>query len=119
MNIGFIIPSSRANFKPFRNQPLVALYLMSILEEKFGNDITLSLIDLRGVEAESLMFHVPENDVYLYSVSTPDMNEITGIVKDLRAIYPKAKHIAGGAHVTLFPKECSVIFDSIVLGEGE
>jgi anaerobic magnesium-protoporphyrin IX monomethyl ester cyclase len=119
LNIGFILPSGKANYKPFRNQPLMVLYLMTILEERFGDSINLELIDLRCIEPDSFMFHIPEKDIYMYSVATPDFNEISGIVKELRTIYPKAVHVAGGAHITLFPDECSQVFDSIVLGEGE
>jgi len=119
LEIGFIVPTCGYYYQPFRNQPLVALYLLTILENKYGNRTNLSLIDLRGVNKDSLLFHIPENDVFLYSVGTQDFYEISSIVQGLRAIYPKAKHIAGGAHVTLFPEECSKIFDSIVIGEGE
>jgi radical SAM superfamily enzyme YgiQ (UPF0313 family) len=97
----------------------MVLYLMTILEERFGDKVNLSLIDLRCVEPDSFMFHIPEKDIYMYSVATPDFNEIIGIVKELRTVYPKAKHIAGGAHVTLFPAECAEVFDAIVTGEGE
>lgn len=119
LQIGFIMPSSRQNYKPFRNQPLVGLYLLSILENKFGDRVNLSIIDLRGVDEESLLFHIPEKDIFLYSVASPDFPEIIDIVQSLRSLYPKAKHIAGGPHINVFPEECSKIFDSIVLGEGE
>ncbi len=119
LQIGCIMPSSGQNYKPFRNQPLVLLYLLTILEEKFGDRVNLSLVDLRGVDEDSRLFHIPENDVFLYSAATPDFTEISTIVQSLRSIYPKAKHIAGGPHINIFPEECSKVFDSIVLGEGE
>ncbi|GAI67140.1 unnamed protein product, partial [marine sediment metagenome] len=31
----------------------------------------------------------------------------------------KAKHVAGGTHVDVFPEECQKQFDAIVLGPGE
>lgn len=119
LNIGFIVPTCSYYYQPFRNQPLVALYLLTILENKFENRVNLSLIDLRGVNEDSLLFHIPENDIFLYSVGTQNFYETSSTVQGLRSIYPKAKHIAGGAHITLFPEECSKVFDSIVLGEGE
>ncbi len=119
LKIGFILSSSKQNYKPFRNQPLTILYLLTILENKFGDRVNLSLIDLRGVNEGSLLFHIPECDVFLYSVATLDFVEITGIVQGLRSTYPKAKHIAGGCHVNISTEECSKVFDSIVLGEGE
>lgn len=119
LNIGFVMSSSRQNYKPFRNQPLVVLYLLTILEQRFGEKVDLSLIDLRGVEEDSTLYHIPECDVFLYSAATPDFIEVAGIVKSLRSVYPKAKHIAGGPHITLFPEECAKVFDSIAIGEGE
>ncbi|MDP2943877.1 MAG: radical SAM protein [Candidatus Omnitrophota bacterium] len=119
LNIGFIIPSGKNNFDPFRNQPLVAPYLLTIVEKKFGSKVNLSIIDLRGINENSIQYHIPENDIFLYSVATPDFNEILNIVKILRSVYQKSKHIAGGPHINIFPEETSKVFDSIVLGEGE
>lgn len=119
VRVGFIIPSSRDNYDPFRNQPLVALYLFTILDERFGDRIKLSMVDLRGIEEDSVIYHIPENDVFLYSVSSPDFDEISNIVKDLRSVYPKAKHVAGGPHINIFPEHSNILFDTIVLGEGE
>ena len=119
MRIGFIVPSSSDNFDPFRNQPLVTLYLLTILEQHFGEKIELSLIDLRGIEEQHAFRHIPENEVFLYSVTTPDFTELINIMESLRHIYPDSKHIAGGAHTNLFPQHCVKRFDAIVLGEGE
>lgn len=119
IRIGFILPSSRANREPFRNQPLVEFYLLTILEKHFGEKVQLSLIDLRGIEDGRVLYHIPDSDIFLYSVSSPDFTEIASIVKSLRSIYSKAKHIAGGAHINLFPKVSAGVFDTIVLGEGE
>jgi anaerobic magnesium-protoporphyrin IX monomethyl ester cyclase len=119
LNIGFIMSSSKENYEPFRNQPLVIMYLLTILEQKLGNKINLNLIDLRGVQEESALFHIPECDVFLYSAATPDFLEIEALVKDLRSLYPGAKHIGGGPHINLFPEVCAKVFDTIALGEGE
>ena len=119
LEIGFVVPSCRYYYKPFRNQPLVTLYLLTILESEFGNTVNLSLIDLRGIDEGSSSFHIPEKDVLLYSVGTSDITEVSSLVKSLRSVYPKTKHVAGGAHVNLFPEECLKIFDAIALGEGE
>lgn len=119
LRIGFILPTSRRNYDPFRNQPLIVLYLLTILEEYFARRVELSLIDLRGLEEENLLRHIQESDVFMYSVSTPDFYEISGIIQALRSIYPKAKHIAGGPHINLFPHDSAKLFDAIALGEGE
>jgi len=119
LRIGFIVTPDRYNYEPFRNQPLTALYLLTILEKHFGGKIDVSLIDLRGIEEKHLAYHIPEKDVYLYSVATPDFFEASNIVKLIRTIYPNAKHVAGGVHIMLFPKDSSKIFDTIIVGEGE
>lgn len=119
LDVGFIVPTYRYYYQPFKNQPLVALYLLTILENRFDSRVNLSLIDLRGINEDSLLYHIPEKDVFLYSVGTQDFHEFSTIVQGLRTIYPEAKHIAGGPHVTLFPEECSKVFDAIVIGEGE
>src|SRR3990172_5694340 len=112
LNVGFIMSSSRHNYQPFRNQPLVILYLLTLLEQKFGDRLKLSFIDLRGIELDDAIYHIPECDVYLHSIATPDFNEVASIVKNVRSVYPKAKHIAGGPHVILFPDVCSKVFDT-------
>ena len=119
MKIGFVCPCDMHNFKPFRNPPLNALYFLTILEKTFGESADVSLIDLRGVNKEHAIYYVPEKDIYFHSVATIDYPEIVRIVQEMRNIYPKAVHIAGGVHINIFPKESLKIFDSIVLGEGE
>ncbi|MEW6557327.1 MAG: radical SAM protein [Elusimicrobiota bacterium] len=89
------------------------------MEEHFGNKLELCLPDLRGIKKEFAIYHIPECDVYLHSVYTLDYNEQISIVKNLRARYPKAKHIAGGPHAAVFQEECLEIFDSLILGDGE
>jgi len=119
LKISFVIPTDKYNYKPFRNQPLVALYLLTIIEERFGKKVELSLVDLRGVKEECILEYIPESDLFLYSVTTPEFNEIAKTVKNIRRAYPNAKHIAGGPHVNILPEESSNTFDTIVLGEGE
>lgn len=119
LRIGFIVPSGSDNFDPLRNQPLTTLYLLTILEQNFGERVELSLIDLRGIQKQYVLQHIPENDVFLYSVPTPYYSELINIMTGLRQVYPCSKHIAGGPHINLFPHECADLFDAIVLGEGE
>lgn len=119
LKIGFILPSSKHNYEPFRNQPLVAFYLFTIIEEHFNERVKLAMIDLRGIEEESILYHIPENDVFLYSISTPDFPELYSVLRSLRSSYPNAKHIAGGPHINIFPEHNATLFDAIILGEGE
>lgn len=119
ISIGFVLQCDDYNWDPFRNIPYTALYLLTILEERLGARVDLSLIDLRGVKKESLIHYCPPKDMYLYTVSTPVYLDTVLVVNALRRAYPQAKHVGGGPHVSLFPDECAQLFDSIVLHDGE
>ena len=119
MQLSFITPPSEYLYNPFRGDQHCQMQLLTILEQNYGDRLGLSLIDLRGVKENYLPYHVPERDVYLHSVYTLDFNQQVKLVKDLKEAYPKAKHVAGGPHVNLFPEEALKHFDSIVLGDAE
>lgn len=119
LKIGFIFPSSEYLFDPFRGDPHTHFQILTVLEKRFGNAVDLALVDLRGIKKEFALYHIPECDVYLHSVYTLDYDEQLSIVKGLRERYPKAKHIAGGPHAAVFKEECSKIFDSLIIGDGE
>ena len=119
LKIGFIFPSSDYLFDPFRGDPHTHFQILTVLEAHFGNKVELSLIDLRGIKREFAIYHIPECDVYLHSVYTLDYDEQLSIVRNLRERYPKAKHIAGGPHATVFQEECLKTFDSLIIGDGE
>tara|TARA_B100000315_G_scaffold1990_1_gene1790 strand:- start:1645 stop:2877 length:1233 start_codon:yes stop_codon:yes gene_type:complete len=90
-----------------------------VLESHFGDKVNLSLIDLRGIQREFAIYHIPECDVYLQSVYTLDYAEQISIAKAIRSRFPDAKHIGGGPHATEFQEECLKTFDTLILGEGE
>jgi anaerobic magnesium-protoporphyrin IX monomethyl ester cyclase len=120
MDIGFVLSTSRQDYDPFRNQPLSALYLLTILEEHFGSKVDVSLIDLRGhTDTPDLTAIIPGKDVYLYSVTSLESVELFSLVRDLRRKYPNAMHVAGGPHITIDPEGSKPHFDAIVTGEGE
>ncbi len=119
MDIGFFITSSKQNYKPFRNQPLGSLHLLTIMEEEFGKDLELFLVDLRAINPSDAIYHVPEKDIFMYSLTTLDYPDAERLVKDIREVYPKAKHIAGGPHIEIFPERSLELFDAISLGEAE
>ena len=118
LNIGFILPPT-TNAKPFRQVPLTSLYLLSIIEEKFGNKVNVAEIDLRGIPDENLVFYIPEKDVYFYTVMSPEWEDVKKVHSIIKRAYPRAKHVAGGVHVFLFQEECLKVFDSISIGAGE
>jgi anaerobic magnesium-protoporphyrin IX monomethyl ester cyclase len=119
IRLGFIFPSSEYLHDPFRGDPHTHFQILTVLEDYFGSDIEVLLIDLRGVKKSFAIYHIPECDVYLHSVYTLDYDEQTSIVQSLRNRYPKAKHIAGGPHVNTFQQKCLETFDSLVVGDGE
>jgi len=119
MRVGFVNTSGKQNVKPFRIDPLGSLLLLTVLEQEFGDSLELSFTDLRCVAEDSLTYHIPEKDIYLHYVTSPEFREISNIVADLRKFYPKAIHFGGGPHCNIFPEESSQIFDAICIGEGE
>jgi len=119
MKIGFIFPSSEYLHDPFRGDPHTHFQILTVLEDHFGAEIEVSLIDLRGIKRNFSFYHIPECDVYLHSVYTLDYNEQVSIVKHLEQRFPKSIHIAGGPHVTAFQDESLEIFSAIIIGDGE
>jgi radical SAM superfamily enzyme YgiQ (UPF0313 family) len=119
MKVGFLNTSGKQNEKPFRIDPLGPLYLLTILEEEFGDRLSLSYTDLRGIEEDSMIYHIPELEVYLHYVTTPEIAEIRRIIAAVRRFYPAALHLAGGPHTNIFPEESLKTFDAICIGEGE
>ena len=84
LNIGFVLPCDFHNHQPFRNHPLTALFLLTILNQKFGEDVDVSIIDLRGVQKDNAIYYVPEKDIYLYSVATIDFPETVRIANIIK-----------------------------------
>ena len=110
MKFNFIIPSWSYWQDPIRAQPLTQMYLSTILEnDKHRIEIT----DLR--DGPKL---IKDSDAYFYTVASPDIKEVEGLVKGLKKS-SQGKHIAGGPHVNIFPEESMKIFDAICLGNGE
>lgn len=120
ISVGLVISSWFYWNKPFVHQPLTQLYLATLIDEHFkGAKVQAQVIDLRGLKKEFMSYHIPECDLFLYSVTSPDYFEVKFLVEELKHKYPKAKHVAGGAHVNIFPEESSAVFDTIVVGKGE
>ena len=84
IRVGFINSSGSYNADPFRNQPLTIIYLLTYLEKYFGEKLELSLIDLRGLPENEFVSHIPENDIFLYTLTTLDLNEAERLVQKLR-----------------------------------
>ncbi len=118
-SIGFIFPSSDYLHDPFRGDPHTHFQILTVLESRFKDQVSLYLPDLRGIKREFAIYHIPECDVYLHSVYTLDFDEQCQIVTQLRERFPKSKHIAGGPHVAMFHDDSLQVFDALILGDGE
>lgn len=119
INIGFILPSSDYLHDPFKGDPHTHLQILTLLEDRFNGRVKPSMIDLRGVQKEFAYRKIDENDLFFYSVYTLDYPEQISIMQQIRGMYPKAKHIAGGSHVEAFVGQCRNTFSSVVTGECE
>ncbi len=119
IKIDFIFPSSDYLHNPFRGDPHTHFQILTVLEGYFKDKVELRLTDLRGVKREFFKYHIPKADLFLHSVYTLDFQEQKFIVEELRKIYPKALHIAGGPHIHFYKEDSLKLFDSIILGDGE
>ncbi len=119
MKLTFITPPSEYLKNPFRGDQHAQMQLLTILQDRYNGGLELSLEDMRGVKKEFVSYRIPEADVYLQSIYTVDYEDQIEMIKSIKERYPKAKHIAGGPHATLFPDSCSSLFDSVVLGDAE
>lgn len=120
-SVGIVIPSWHYWKDPTRIQPLNELYFATVIESYFpGNEVSVNMVDLRGIRLDQQHVHIPEFDLYLYWIAkTGDYNGIVHIVNKLRGFYKRAKHVAGGVHVDIFSNDCAQQFDAIVKGPGE
>lgn len=119
LRIGFLFPSSDYLHDPFRGDPHTHFQILTVLEARFGAQVSLELIDLRGIQRPFAIRHIPECDLFLQSVYTLDWDEQVSLVKGLRRAYPKALHVAGGPHASVYREQTLAVFDSLVLGEAE
>lgn len=78
LRIGFIFPSSEYLFDPFKGDPHTHFQILTVLEDHFGNELELFLIDLHGIKKEFALFHIPECDIYLHSVYTYTLRRVDG-----------------------------------------
>ena len=120
-SVGLVIPSWHYWANPCRIQPIYELYFATVIDSRFSQkDVKVDIIDLRGIRSDQQIYHVSEYDMYIYWIAkTGDYSRIKELVKQLRPIYPKAKHIAGGTHIDTFPENAAEDFDTIVIGPGE
>ncbi|MDA8560526.1 hypothetical protein N9L33_01860 [Nitrospinae bacterium] len=60
LRIGFVFPSSEYLHDPFRGDPHTHFQILTVLEDYFGNDVDVLLVDLRGIKKHFATYHIPE-----------------------------------------------------------
>lgn len=127
-SVSIIVPSWHYFADPLKLQPLLELYFATVIDAHFkGEKVKVNIVDLRQYRKGQNKFelgkidsYIPEQDLYLYWIDrTANYPELVSVVKELRRVYPKAKHAAGGTHIDNFPEESKKHFNAIILGPGE
>ena len=117
--VSVIVPSWKYWKNPLKLQPLWEMYYATFIDSRFA-DFEVDIVDLREYGGHQRGSGIQEQDVYFYWImKSADAHEIYGVVEQLRGAFPASVHIAGGNHVDHHPKQCTQIFDAIVLGTAE
>jgi radical SAM superfamily enzyme YgiQ (UPF0313 family) len=96
--------------------PLGYLYLATYLKQ-FGYDVRI--VDLCGMDNWDALWDIPQAKYYGFSTYSTNYHRALDIKNKIKAIYPNAKFIAGGAHASAVPEEVRKDFDYVVTQEGE
>lgn len=121
MKIGIVVPSWHYWADPSRIQPMWEMHFATVIENRFDRgSVSVEIIDLRGISLDQQCSHIQECDLYFYWImKSGDYTNIEYVVKELRQIYPSAKHVAGGTHIEMCSEESKSVFDSVIKGAGE
>lgn len=92
--------------------PLGLMYLSAYLK---ANDYSVKILDYSGNREHD----VPEALYYGFTTYTPTYDWCLAKRDEILKMYPSARMIAGGAHVTALPEECAGDWDCVIVGEGE
>ncbi len=118
-SIKVIVPSWNYWIDPLKLQPLWELYYATLLRDRFPEH-DVSLIDYREPGARQEGFVAPEGDVYVYWImKSSDAFEAYEIAENIKRLYPKSFHIAGGTHVDHLPEQCAEHFHTVLRGTAE
>lgn len=118
-SIRLVVPTWHYWVDPLKLQPLWELYYATILREAFPRH-DVGLIDMRGPKSQDTMGSFPESDIYVYWINkAADAFEVYDVIGEIRALYPRAIHVAGGTHVDHMPEQCAEHLDVILRGTAE
>lgn len=99
-----------------RNTPLGILYVAGALEQSpYVSEV--KVIDLRGIEADEWLSHIPEANIYGISATSLDYHLAIDLAHRLKEEC-KGIIVLGGVHATV-SNDYDPIFDAVVSGEGE
>ena len=116
MTISLVIPPSPFLGDQKRNPPLGIMYIASYLEQ---NNYDVKLTDLRDLNKDEWIRHIPEGDIYGITATTPEYPHALEIAKQIRKRQSKTIITLGGVHASAEPQKVSRVFDKVVIGEGE
>jgi len=112
--IVLIIPPSLFLGDQKKNPSLGIMYIASYLEQ---NGFVVEMVDLRNISEIELLDHIPENELYGITATTPEYPVALIIANLLKERDSKCKIILGGLHGTT--SHVDNVFDSVIIGEGE
>ncbi|MHA1679645.1 MAG: B12-binding domain-containing radical SAM protein [Promethearchaeota archaeon] len=127
MNILLVMPPSSFILREFTeislpDMPLNLAYIAAILE-KLGHDVRI--IDMNIIKTLTQLkkrIYELEFDIVAFTSTTPAILITYRTIRAFRKVFPRAKIILGGWHVSAVPRqtmdECAEI-DYVVMGEGE
>jgi len=97
-----------------RSWPPLGLGHLSAYVKREMPDVSVDMIILKAGEKAPGGY-----DVYGFSASTHDYRAARDLAWDIKQREPKAVCILGGGHATVMAGRTSLVFDKVVMGEGE
>ena len=114
VNFTLIIPDSPFLIAPKTFPSLGSLYLAAVLKEAGHN---VKLVDLTGGKK---LPKVEEDSIVGISATTPQINQATSILREVKRRNPNQWVVCGGPHPSCAPESCFKMgFDQVCVGEGE
>jgi len=114
VNFTLIIVDSPFLINPKTFPNLGSLYLAATLREKGHN---VKILDLIGINK---LPKIDENSIVGISATTPQINQATNILREIKQRNPDQQVIVGGPHASCAPESCLEMgFNQVCVGEGE
>ena len=121
MRVQFVIPRSHNPKQTYREYPLGAGFLGTILKGQ-GHEVRILDQNAEGVDDAAVLRQIADfaPQVVAFSIITPNYPVARRQIDEIGRRWPDTKVIAGGVHASLFPEHLLTDgADVVVLGEGE